>query len=149
MSRLVVVVLVVHDLELLAHFLAAGGHSVDGMIVVGHVGPLGDVLVGDQQRLAVLHLVGECSPVHHRAHVAAPQLAVAPIVDVLVGGGVAHGEDELLAHAVEDLRRQGGRHRVRIVAGAERRSRRGRGGFRRPFGRSRLGGGGRREEQSK
>ena len=90
------------------------------MLVVGDLGPFGHVLVGDDQRLAIADAVGEASAVHDRANVSAAQLAVAAVVDVLVGGGVADGEDELLADAIEHLRGDGGGHRVGIVAFAER-----------------------------
>jgi len=91
------------------------------VLVVRHVGLAGDVLVGHQLRLAVDDPVRECSSVHDRAQIGAPQLPVAAVVDVLVGGGAADGEDERLPDRVEDRGRLLGRKRVRVVAGAERR----------------------------
>ena len=145
-SRLVVVLLVAHDLELLAHLLAAWRNAVDRVLVVGHLGALGHVLVGDDQRLPVAHPVGEARAVHDRAHVPAAQLAFAAVVHVLVSGRVADGEDELLAHSVQHLRGDGSGHRVGVVTFAQRRlplrGRRRRGGrlLRLPPGGSRRSG---------
>ena len=134
-AGLVVVLFVADDLELLADLLAARRDAVHGMIVVGHVGAVGDVLVGYDQGFAVLHLVGEAGPVHDRTDVVAAELAIASVVDALVGGDVADGEDELVLDAVEDLAGASGGNAVRVVAFAERR---GRGGSGRASGR--LGG---------
>jgi hypothetical protein len=146
-TGLVVVGLVAHDLELLAHLLRAHGHAIDRVLVVGDLRLAGHVLVGHQLRLAIDDAVGEAGPVHDRAQVGAAQLSVAAVVDVLVGGGVADGEDEGLLDRVEDhrglLRRQG----IRVISRTERRMRSGRGGrFRRRPGGFALGAGAGRDD---
>ncbi|TMB38541.1 MAG: hypothetical protein E6J62_03260 [Deltaproteobacteria bacterium] len=127
----VVVLFVADDLDLLAHLLAARRNAVDLVLVVGDVRAVRDVLVGDDERLAVLHLVGEAGSVHDRTDVVAAELAVASVVDALVGSDVADGKDELVLHRVEDLARASSGNAVGVVAfaqrGDRRRSRRGAG----------------------
>src|SRR5258707_787591 len=56
---LVVVALVLDQAHAVADALAAGGHAVDEVLVVGDGGKLGDVLVGGEQRVVLVAPVRE------------------------------------------------------------------------------------------
>ena len=86
------------------------------MLLVGHLGLAGDVLVGHQLGLAIDHPVGEGGPVHDRAQISAAQLAVATVIDVLVGGGVAQREDEGVPDRIENGVGLLHRQRIGVVA---------------------------------
>ena len=120
-AGLVVVVFVVDDLELFANFFGAHRHGFHRVVVVGDVGLAGDVLVGDDLGLAVDDAIAEAGAVDGGAQVGAAQLAVVAVVDVLVGGGVADGEDERVLGGFENRVGLLDRQHVGVVSAAERR----------------------------
>ena len=140
---LVPVGLVVHDPQGVRDAPAADRDVFDGVFLVGHRWPLGDVVVRDEERLARLLAVAEGGAVGGHLAPRLPQRAVGRVGGALVHGGRADAVGVRPLLLVELPRLDGERGEVvGVLAGAVRAGRgRGRDGRRTAALRARPGGG--------